>query len=178
MKLEDECEPFPWIRRQNVMDGVPTQPHGRSTLARTGFSVTELLLVIAVLGVVITMAMPSVGRSLASVRADRTAAVVASDLKLAFSLASKQNSPTRLRVHAAERWYEITDRATPQQLLVRTLDGNAGEMALGSLTSTRAWIDVFPNGLASHPLAITVEIGVQRRVISMTRTGHVKVTAI
>lgn len=145
---------------------------------RHGFSLTELLLVIVLLGVGAAAMLPTVSRAMNSVRADRVAALVAADLKLAFSTAARTNKPVRLTVTSAQRRYAISDRASGQVLAARRFDATAADLAVSSLTATVTALDIFPNGLARQAAAYTVTVGSHSRLVSLTRTGHVRVTTI
>lgn len=148
---------------------------GRVYGRRTGFSLTEVLLVMSVLGVVTALALPTVSRSLTSVRADRAAAIVAADMKLAFSMAARQNRPVRLNMIAAQRQYTITDRTSGTVLQRRNFGAGAADLTVSSLASSASTVDVFPNGLASGGATYTLSVGTHQRVVTMTRTGHVRV---
>ena len=145
---------------------------------RPGFSLTELLLVIALMGVGTAVMLPTVSRSLNSVRADRVAGLVAADLKLAFSMASRTHRPVRVTVIAAERRYTITDRTTGDLLKGRRFDSTAADLMVTSLTATAAALDVFPNGVGRQMVDYMVTVGEHRRLVRLTRTGHVRVTTI
>jgi prepilin-type N-terminal cleavage/methylation domain-containing protein len=142
---------------------------------RGGFSLTEVLLVLSLLGVVTAVALPTVSRSLTSVRADRAAAIVAADVKLAFSLAARQNRPVRLTLVAAQRQFLITDRASGTVLQRRNFGTGAADLMVSSLAGTVTNVDVFPNGLASTAVTYTLRVGDHQRAIVASRTGHVRV---
>lgn len=142
---------------------------------RSGFSLTELLLVLSMLGVITAVALPSVSRSLTSVRADRVAAIVAADMKLAFSMAARQNRPVRLTLNSAQRQYTISDRASGTVLQRRNFGAGAGDLMVSSLSGTVASVDIFPNGLASAGVTYTLSVTTHQRAVVMTRTGHVRV---
>jgi type II secretory pathway pseudopilin PulG len=135
----------------------------------------ELLLVLTMLGVVTIVAMPAISRSLTSIRADRAAAITVSDMKLAFSMAARQNKPVQLNMLSAQRQYTVTDRATGTVLMRRNFGTGAADLTVSSLTATDAAVEIFPNGLAQNGVDYTIRVGTQQRLVRMTRTGHVTV---
>lgn len=176
MELEYGAAPDSLRKREGTvapMPGTRNRPARPST--RKGFSLTEVLLVLSLLGIVTAIAMPTVSRSLASIRADRAAAIVAADMKLAFSLAARQNRPVRLALTSAQRQYTIEDRASGTVLQRRNFGAGAADLMVSSLTGSPSTVDVFPNGLASAGVTYTLQVGQHQRVITMTRTGHVRV---
>lgn len=142
---------------------------------RRGFSLTEVVLVVSMLGVVTALALPTVSRSLTSIRADRAAAIVAADVKLAFSLAARQNRPVRLNVNSAQRTYTIRDRVSGTVLHRRIFGAGAADLMVSSIAASANPVDVFPNGLASEGVTYTLRVGEHQRAVIMTRTGHVRV---
>jgi prepilin-type N-terminal cleavage/methylation domain-containing protein len=86
----------------------PVRQNAR-TKARPGFSLTEALIVIILLGITGSMAVPSIARSMTSSRVDRAALTVASDVEAAFSLAARSRKPVELVVDSVWRRIQIRD---------------------------------------------------------------------
>lgn len=150
--------------------------HGNTTgiqARRAGFTLLESLIVIILLGLVASFAMPAFERSANRSRADRAANVVVNDLRNAFSLAERQRKPIRISIDAAGRRYTIIDRASSTVLVRRDL-GTSSPFRLSGMTTTRVTVDVFPNGLASATLGVGLTLGSNSRTVSMTRAGLVR----
>jgi prepilin-type N-terminal cleavage/methylation domain-containing protein len=141
---------------------------------RPGFTLTEALLVVIIIGIIGAMALPPVGRSIMRTRADRASFVVQNDLRAAFSLAARQRAPVRVTFQTAQLSYRITDRASGNVLLERNLSAAASAYGLTALQASTTTIDVFPTGIASGPLQLTLDVGPNRRVIRMSRVGHLR----
>ena len=69
--------------------------------SRGGFTLMELLVVLAIAGIVMTMVIPSISRSMAQTRVQRAASVVGSDLQYAYSMAARRRAPVRITVDEA-----------------------------------------------------------------------------
>jgi prepilin-type N-terminal cleavage/methylation domain-containing protein len=142
--------------------------------SRGGFTLIEVLIVTFIVAVALGVATPSVRRSLDQMRIERTATVVAADLRLGPSMAARQRRPVRLEVDTVARTYTLKDRNSGALLLTRRL--TTGEFHVSRMQSTNTDITFFPNGLASGPVTVTVFASSQRRVVTMTRSGQIRVT--
>jgi len=141
---------------------------------RAGLTLTELMLVIAILGIVAAAAFRPAYRSILHARVNRAATVVAGDLENALTLAARARTPVRLTFYGTTKRYTISRRSSGTVLLTRVL-GTDTEYRLGSLSSSATHIDIFPNGIASSGLTVTVESGGYSRQVLMTRVGRVRV---
>ena len=70
--------------------------------------------------------------------------------------------------------YTITRRTTGTVLMTRVL-GTTSEFSLASVGGSPASIDIFPNGLASSGITITLGVTGYSRQVLMTRVGRVRV---
>ena len=143
--------------------------------ARTAFTIIELILVLVIIAMLAALVTPKVNEAISQSRVQESAAVIAGDLQLAFSLANRRKTPLRLTVDAAGTKYTIATR-TGTVIRQRAL-GDASDLRVGSMTTTVTTLDVFPNGLASGPITITVSLHGYTQRVRMTRTGHVRVTS-
>ena len=71
--------------------------------------------------------------------------------------------------------YTITDRATNAVLFRRRLGGTAGGLGLTSLVFSQATVDLFPSGVASSALTVTVGAAGTTRRVMMSSAGFVRV---
>ena len=146
--------------------------HGR---LRSGFTIIELIIVLVIVGMLAALITPKVTEAINQSRVQNSAAVIAGDLQLAFSLANRQKTPLRITVDPSGTKYTIATRSGT--VLRERLLGDGSDLHVGSLTTTVTTLDVFPNGLASGPITITVGIHGYTQRVRMTRTGHVRVTS-
>jgi prepilin-type N-terminal cleavage/methylation domain-containing protein len=144
--------------------------------SRDGFTLTELLIVLILAGIIGGIAMVRVGSMLAQTRIQRAASVVAADLKMAHSLAGRQRKPIRIEINTGARTIRTTDYVTPTIVYSQRYFHAAGEYPVQTFNSTETSLLVYPNGLAEKPVTITVGANGRTRVISMTRAGQVRVS--
>jgi len=142
--------------------------------SREGFTITEVLIVLVIIGIVGGFAFMQVGAALASSRAQRAASVIASDLKLAHSLAGRQRQPVRISIDTANRVFRIRDYTTPSTVYVERYFHSAGEYPIDVMQVTDTSLLVYPNGLAEGGITITVRALDERRTVQMTRAGLVR----
>lgn len=147
------------------------------TGARPGFSIMEALVVVILLGIISSMAVPSIARSMTSTRADRATQAVANDVEAAFSLAARQRKPVTLFVDTVRLRIEIRDRATATVLQSRSYSLTESEFGLNRLLVKPSDITIFPNGLANVAFNIYTFAGPTGRAVRVRRTGHIRVTA-
>ena len=142
--------------------------------ARPGFTLIEGLIVVIILGVLGTLAMPAMERGVMRSRADRAAFILQNDLRNAFTLASRQRKPVVFAPNSANRSYQILDRETNTVMLHRDL-GSRQAFGITAISSNPTRVTIFPNGTASGTFTVTLGSGNNIRTISMSRVGHVRV---
>ncbi|MEX2282864.1 MAG: prepilin-type N-terminal cleavage/methylation domain-containing protein [Gemmatimonadota bacterium] len=145
--------------------------------SRAGFTLIETLVVMIIIGIVVGMVLPRWSTMGTSTKANAAAGVVMTDLQRTFNEAQKNKRPVRLVVDVGNRLYTATDRATGAVIFTRRLTGaTTTEYQVSGMTSVPATIDVFPNGLASAGIVITITVAAQTRTVTMTRVGHVRIS--
>ena len=142
---------------------------------RSGFTIIETIIVLVIIAMLAALVAPKVNAAIGQSRVQNSAAVIAGDLQLAFSLANRQKTPLRLTIDPSGTRYTIATRSGT--VIKERLLGDASDLHVGSLTTTVTTLDVFPNGLSSGPITITVGINGYTQRVRMTRTGHVRVTS-
>jgi prepilin-type N-terminal cleavage/methylation domain-containing protein len=141
--------------------------------SRFGFTLIEMLIVLAVLAILAGALAPVVARRISHSRVNGAAQVLAGDLEMALSLAARQRRPVRVTVDAAQRSVLIADRASGQTIS-RHAYGPATEHKVETLSSSPASIDILPHGVATSAATLTVGIGGYSRRVTLTRAGHVR----
>ena len=143
--------------------------------ARGGFSLFEMLIVVAILGIMATMVGPAISRIVRHNRVNRAATVIASDLQNAFAVAARQREPVRIQADAATRSYQFVDRKSGAVLRIRTFYGDTSEYRLTKLEFSPTTIDVFPSGVSSAAVTIDLANGDYTKQIKASTAGFIRV---
>ena len=141
---------------------------------RAGFSLPELLIVVVILGIVASIAVPAISKTIRHQRVNRATAIVAADLQNVFAMAGRQRAPVHLVASASSKSYTFSDRKTGTVFQTRSL-GSTSEYQLETLTFVPEVVDMFPNGISSSALTVTVGTGDYSRTITASTAGFVRV---
>ncbi len=152
-----------------------TSQRPRSPVTRTGFSMLEMLIVLIVIGILISIAIPKMAMIIRHERVNRAAQVVVQDLQNGFAMAGRQRAPVRLIFYPATKKYVFTDRATGQILHSRSL-ATGTEHSVSSISSTVDTVDVLPNGIGSASFTVTLANGDYARLVTASSAGFVRMS--
>jgi Tfp pilus assembly protein FimT len=142
---------------------------------RRGFTVAELLLLVVVVGLLAVVAGPRTVAVLQRAGLQQAASVVANDLEQAVSLAARQRRPVRIACDCVAGTYTLVDRTTGAVLFRRDIVGTSAGYGVGALAFSPAQVEVFPSGVTTGALTVTLSSsGGSRRVI-MSAGGLVRV---
>jgi prepilin-type N-terminal cleavage/methylation domain-containing protein len=144
---------------------------------RPGFTLMELMMVLVLATVVLAAAIPRMSRSLAQLRLQRAATVVSADLRLAHSLAARQRAPVTIAIDTAAKIFRIRDVRTPANVFSERRMDRSSAYPVQRIIVDRTSLVVYPNGLASNGVSITLIAGGRSRMIRMSRAGQVRVSA-
>ena len=144
--------------------------------SRDGFTLTEVLIVLILVGIIGGVAFAQVGSMLAQTRVQRAASVVAADLRLAHSMAGRQRMPIEISIDPAGRAFRLRDYTTPTTIYSERHYSSDGEYPIESFQTTETSMLVYPNGLADGDVTITLQAGGSTRVVTMSRVGQVRVS--
>lgn len=142
---------------------------------RHGMTLVESLTVVVMVGLLTLAGLPPVRKAIESNRARRAATIVALDLEQAFTLASRQRRPVRLSCDCSNARYTITDQSAGTVYVQRSFAGDS-DFRLGALTFSTASVTIYPRGVASEPLTVTVAAGASTHQITVTTAGVVRIT--
>lgn len=146
-------------------------PHRRTR--RGGFTAIEMIIVVVIVGLMAAASMPRISRIVGEERIRRLQSSVASDLELAFALAQREHKPITVTYNTGTSVMSVTDRVSGIRLKTRYL-GQSAEFSTTAVTFTpTAGITIFPMGLATAALTVTVSNGTFTRTVTATRAGQV-----
>lgn len=140
-----------------------------------GFTLPEMLLVVAMLGILATVAFPRVSALLQRMNAGGAVSVVALDLEQALSLAARQRRPVRLQCDCAAGSYTVTDRVSGDTLLRRVVTGPDAGYGVTALAFSASPVEIFPSGRSSGPLTVTVTSATTNRQVTLSSGGFIRV---
>jgi prepilin-type N-terminal cleavage/methylation domain-containing protein len=152
-------------RSENIQRPIPD---------RGGFTLMELLVAIVFIGIMTAIMAPKIVPVLTRSSAGQAISVVANDLELAVSLASRQRRPVRISCDCAAGTYTLTDRESGAVLFRRVLGGPNAGFGITGLTLSET-TDVFPSGVASAVLTVTVSASGVSRQATMSTGGFVRI---
>ena len=144
--------------------------------SRFGFSMVELIVIVAIIGIMAAIGGPAISRIIRHQRVNRATTLITSDLQNAFAVAARQREPVLIQADNANRSYQFIDRATGTVLRIRTFYGDTSEYRLSMLNFSPATIDVFPNGISSAKLTVDLGNGDYTKQITASTAGFVRVT--
>lgn len=135
----------------------------------------ELAIVLIVMGIVLTLAIPRLRPVLEHAKVNSAASVLAVDLQYAQMLAARQRHPVVIIVDADTKQYLIRDRSVGGTVFRTRLFGQDTEYMLDELLSTTSGMQVFPTGITHASTTFTLGLGGYRRHVTFTRAGQIRV---
>ncbi len=145
--------------------------HPPAPSRRHGFTIIELLIVVAVVGILLTISANSIGRQIARDRVLRSATVVEGMLAEAGQLAVRRRAPVRLTLSGTR--LSISDRGTGTVLRSRDF-GPRFDLRATLAVDPTAGVTIFPNGRADAAVRFTVSGSGVSQTVSRTATGIVR----
>jgi type II secretory pathway pseudopilin PulG len=136
----------------------------------------EVMIVVVIVGLLTAILTPRIGTAIQHARVNRAASVVAGDLELAFTMAARQRKPMRLTTTGATT-ITIADRSGGTLRHTRSL-GAGTEYELSSVSFAPATVDIFPTGVSTAVLTVTIGAPGFTRQVTMTRGGQVRVVPL
>ena len=149
-------------------------PGQSPNLGRRGFTMVEMALAFAIIGLLSLIMVPKIGRAMQASRTRQAAATVAGDLERAFTLAARYRKPMRLSCVCGSGTYTVADRTGGTVRLFRDLR-NGGDLGSMTLAFSTTPVDIFPSGVSTLPDTIRITSGISTRTIVMTTAGQVRI---
>jgi prepilin-type N-terminal cleavage/methylation domain-containing protein len=151
--------------------------------ARRGFTIFELLVVMVLAGIIAGTSIPRLSAAMAKNRLQQAASVVSADLRLAHSMAQRRQVPVIIEVDSTQKLIRVTNMSGDTTFSTRRL-GPASEYGLQRVTGRyppngaflgTASVTVYPNGLSSRSIEVTLRAAGDTRKVTMSRGGQVRV---
>jgi type IV pilus assembly protein PilA len=141
---------------------------------RRGFTLTETLVVITIVGIIAALSIPRIANLANQSRVQRAAQAMQMEVQQAFAIAGRNRAPVRLRWIAGSMQLQVTNLAGTVVYRRATLGTGAYGLASSEVVVTPVTLTVFPNGLASDSLVMTVTRRGYSRRVRVARSGMVR----
>lgn len=140
---------------------------------KRGFTLAEMMITLSVASIVMAIVVKPATSYVNHTHANRAAIVLAGDLDLARSTAVRQREPVRIAFDSLTMTYTISVRGSGVVLKQRAL-GVTSDFKLTTARFSPVAIDVFPSGVSSAPLTVTLGGAGFARTVTMSRVGMVR----
>ena len=142
---------------------------------RPGFSLLELVIVMVLAGIISGLSFGKITNLIAQQRVAKAAAAITNDLQQAFAIAGRNRRPVRIVIDTAKMQINITDRAQTTNFRRTSLGSTYNLRAANVSFYPSTPVEVYPNGLASDTLSITLSANGSTRRLRVTRAGMVQI---
>ncbi len=147
----------------------------RTIRNRAGFSLIELVVVMAMMAILTSFAFWRMGPSIERGKVRRGASMLAADLQYAQMIAARQRKPVVLITVPATKSYIVRDAGSTTIFRERYLGPNT-EFGLDLLSATPSTVKIFPNGVTQITANFQVGLNSNTRNVRFTRAGQIRIT--
>lgn len=141
-----------------------------------GFTLIEMVMVLAIFGIVVSFAYYRTSPALERARVNRVAALLAADLQYAQVVAARQRRPVAVIVSPSVQSYLIRDTQSPTVFRERYV-GPDTEYGVDDLSVSPTTMEIFPNGVTPTTVTFTVGLNGRTKTVKFTRAGQIRVTS-
>jgi prepilin-type N-terminal cleavage/methylation domain-containing protein len=146
----------------------------RRVRLRRGFSILELITALVIIGVLASVSAGKVRDVMTQQRLYRASNNVQTNVEAAWALAARNRKPIRISWDSTNRQMKITDRAGTNTFRRTSFGQDPYGLMAGSIRFSTPMVEVFPDGLATDTLLITLSnFGVTKKVW-VSRAGLVQ----
>jgi type II secretory pathway pseudopilin PulG len=150
------------------------RPRGRARRL-LGYTAIEVVLVLTIVGIVAATSFPKLRLTVNQTKARRGATVIGAMIEYAFAASQRTDQPVTITYNSSNGVMSVADRTSGTVMRRLALKGGS-EWAYQTVTvSPSAGVTVFPMGLASAALTVTVGSGGFTKTVSASRAGVVRV---
>ena len=140
---------------------------------RGAFTAIEIIIVLVIIGLVASFAMPRISTTVAADRVRRAQFVVGSQVELAFQYAARTRKPVTVTLNSTTKVLTIADRASGTAYKTMNLSQTGPWALTGAAISPSAGVTIFPTGVSSGAITITLTNNAYSRTVSATIAGQV-----
>ena len=141
---------------------------------RRGFSILELITALVIIGVLASVSAGKVRDVMTQQRLYRASNNVQTNVEAAWALAARNRRPIRISWDSTNRLMRITDRAGTTNFRRTSFGQDPYGLMAGSVKFSSPMIEIFPDGLATDTLLITLSNFGQTKKIWVSRAGLVQ----
>lgn len=149
------------------MPGIRPSRHPKRP--RRGFTLIEVLIVITVVGILLGVAIPNVGRQVTRDRVHRSAMLVQGLLEEASLQAARRRAPVKVGISG--NFIQITDRALGTVIRQRSFGAASPDLKATVQMAPSAGITIFPNGRSDSGITFRLSGGDESVRVVRTTTG-------
>ncbi len=150
---------------------------GNDRIGREGFTLVEMLAVVAISSILLSVALPRVGPALDRARVNSAANVMAGDLQYAQIMAVRSRRPVAMVITTGTKQYVIRDRDDSSIIYRTRFLGDESEFRIATMSASPTTNEMFPNGLARTSATFTLTLHGYSRTITFSRAGQVRISS-
>ena len=157
------------------MPAVPTFKAPVRHAIRRGFTLTEIIVTVGLIGIVLYLSLPRISRLTNQSRVQGAAQALRAEVQQAFAIAGRNRVPIRLTWNSSALQLQITNLAG--NTVFRRMGVGTGSgfgLNASNISMTPTTLTVFPNGLANDSLVIVVSRSGYSQTVRVARSGMVR----